>query len=117
MAAIGILMLLLCVLSIALMSPPEVPSWHGARAELLLTTVVAIGLSGRSIHDLGTGRQLSAHIVRTAPEIIAAFENDPNTQETDFFDGGHPDAAGYPIGAERVYRKLQELRWLSRPAS
>jgi lysophospholipase L1-like esterase len=52
-----------------------------------------------------------------APETIAAFDNDPNIQETYFFDGGHPDAAGYPIVAERVYRKLQELRWLSRPAS
>ena len=105
-AAIGILMLLLCVLSIALMSPPEstrltIQGQHQLMTAPPHNNVIAQGQA--------LGNEL-------APEIIAAFDNDPNIQETDFFDGGHPDAAGNQIVAERVYRKLQDLRWLSRPA-
>ncbi len=37
-----------------------------------------------------------------APEIVAAFEADPTFAEPLFFDGGHPDAAGFEIFAAAV---------------
>jgi hypothetical protein len=42
MAAIGILILLLCVLSIALMSPREVPSAHAIGRVLGFSTAAAL---------------------------------------------------------------------------
>jgi hypothetical protein len=47
-----------------------------------------------------------------APEIIAAFEANPGIQETHFFDGGHPDAAGYKRFAQRVFVQLRDLGWV-----
>ncbi len=37
-----------------------------------------------------------------APEIIAAFESDPSFAEPLFFDGGHPDAAGFEVFSAAV---------------
>ncbi len=50
------------------------------------------------------------------PAIIAAFEEDHQLQETHFFDGGHPDQAGYAIFAERVHEQLGALGWLPQQA-
>lgn len=45
------------------------PSWHAHRATLVITCIVAIGITTKASHDLSTGRQLSADLVRPAPEL------------------------------------------------
>jgi len=45
-----------------------------------------------------------------APEIIAAFENDPQLREPLIFDGGHPDEEGFVLFAQLVADWLKEQR-------
>ena len=50
-----------------------------------------------------------------APEIIDALEGDASLIEPLFFDGGHPDKAGYRLYAEEVAKFLQAEGWVSTP--
>jgi len=43
-----------------------------------------------------------------ADEVVALFENDPSFAEPLFFDGGHPDAAGFEIFAAAVATWTQQ---------
>lgn len=45
------------------------PSWHAHRAAWLVAGVVCIGVTTKVVHDLGTGRQLSADLVTPAPDL------------------------------------------------
>lgn len=47
-----------------------------------------------------------------APQILQAFEDDPNMAEPYFFDGGHPDAEGLQIFASAVAAWVREEGWL-----
>lgn len=48
-----------------------------------------------------------------APEIRAAFEADATLVEPLFFDGGHPDAAGFRVFAAEVARWVRAQGWLA----
>lgn len=50
-----------------------------------------------------------------APEIMAAFEADPDLAEPYFFDGGHPDADGFEIFARAVFNELVARGWPPAP--
>jgi len=43
-----------------------------------------------------------------AKDVLAAFEQRPQMREPLFFDGGHPDADGYKLMAERIAQVLKE---------
>lgn len=43
-----------------------------------------------------------------AKDVLAAFEQRPEMREPLFFDGGHPDADGYKLMAERIAEVLKE---------
>jgi lysophospholipase L1-like esterase len=61
-----------------------------------------VRLPDRAVVAFGTGS--GDHL---APELIAAFESDPNLVEPLFFDGGHPDQDGYRLFAAEVGRFLR----------
>ena len=46
-----------------------------------------------------------------APEIIAKFESDSTVKEPLFYDGGHPDAAGFVLFGSALASWLTELGW------
>lgn len=47
-----------------------------------------------------------------APQVVAAFEADPDLAEPLFFDGGHPDAAGFVLFADAVAEFIRDERLL-----
>jgi hypothetical protein len=51
-----------------------------------------------------------------ASEIVAAFEADPSIAEPLFFDGGHPDAAGFAVFSSAVAAWLRSERLVPPPA-
>ena len=65
-------------------------------------------LPGRELIVQGKGK--GEHL---APEIIDALEGDASLIEPLFFDGGHPDKAGYKLYAEEVARFLVTEGWVS----
>ena len=47
-----------------------------------------------------------------APEIISAFEENPQVQEPLFFDGGHPDKEGFVLFSSKVEEWMRQQGWL-----
>jgi len=71
------------------------------------TTQRMVRLPERTLIASGTGS--GDHL---APELVAAFESDPALVEPMFFDGGHPDAAGYALFAQEVAHFLRGQGWI-----
>jgi lysophospholipase L1-like esterase len=94
---------------------PDVPliDLTGAfRAALPLPGVIMEQSDGHQrVYDLpGHSLRIDAIApqVGLAPEIVAMFEDDPNVAEPLFYDGGHPDTAGYALFADTLAAWLGE---------
>ncbi len=64
----------------------------------------------RSQPDGSVVLEVSAPRNGLAPEVVALFEDDGDVAEPLFFDGGHPDAAGFGVFTREVARWLRERR-------